>query len=72
MTYPNLLILFAWIILSTIIVVIPFWRLTTRAGFAGWLSLLMLLPLANVGFLYFLAFAEWPVLEDKSQRANDQ
>ena len=42
------------------IVVVPFWRICVRLGYAGPLSLLVLVPLANVVFLYFLAFAEWP------------
>lgn len=50
-----------WMILFAIIIVIPFWRICQKAGYAGWLSLLVLIPLANIIFIYFLGFAEWPV-----------
>jgi hypothetical protein len=30
------------------LIVIPFWQLCTKAGYSGWLSFLMLVPLVNV------------------------
>jgi hypothetical protein len=48
-----------WIVVA-LIAVVPFWRLCQRVGYSPWLSLLMLLPIANVVLLYFIAFAEWP------------
>jgi hypothetical protein len=51
---------FLWMLIMAAIVVIPFWRICSKAGFPGWLSLLMLIPLVNIAFLYFLAFAQWP------------
>tara|TARA_R100000900_G_scaffold129658_3_gene105570 strand:+ start:10879 stop:11055 length:177 start_codon:yes stop_codon:yes gene_type:complete len=29
-------------------------------GYPGWLGSLMLIPVVNLIFLYFLAFADWP------------
>jgi len=56
-----------WMLLFLAIVVLPFWRICTKAGYSGWLSLLVLIPLANVIFVYFLGFSEWPSLRgDKS------
>ena len=43
------------------LVVIPFWFIFTKAGYSKWLSLLMLVPIANVIMLYFLAFSTWPI-----------
>jgi hypothetical protein len=43
-------------------VVIPFWQIFAKAGFSGWLSFLMLVPIVNALALYFLAFSDWPVL----------
>lgn len=51
-----------WMILLAVVVVIPFWRICSRAGYPGVISLLVLVPLANLVFLYFLAFANWPSL----------
>lgn len=45
-----------------IIIVIPFWRIFSRAGLSKWLSLLMVVPVVNIITLYFLAFSSWPSL----------
>lgn len=44
-----------------LLVVFPLWRICTRVGFPGWLSLAALLPFANLLLLYFIAFSQWPV-----------
>jgi hypothetical protein len=49
----------SWIIVA-VIAVVPFWRLCARIGYSPWLSLLILLPLINLIFIYFLAFSGWP------------
>lgn len=49
-----------WGIIVMVVAVVPFWRLCTRIGFSPWLSLLIIVPLVNIAFIYFLAFAEWP------------
>ncbi len=51
---PIVMLIFAALI------VIPFWFIFTKAGYSKWLSLLMLVPIANVIMLYFLAFSTWP------------
>lgn len=51
-----------WFLIIVLLVVIPAWKITTKAGFPGILSLLVLIPVANIVFLYVLAFAEWPAL----------
>ncbi|MEX0724925.1 MAG: hypothetical protein WD065_01565 [Planctomycetaceae bacterium] len=45
-----------------LILVVPFWMICSKAGFPGWISLAMLLPLLNLALLFFLAFADWPAL----------
>ena len=49
------------------LVVWPYWRIFSKAGFHGALSFLLLVPLVNVGMLFFLAFAEWPALRENSR-----
>lgn len=49
-----------WMLVMAVIVVIPFWRICKKAGYSGWLSLLIVIPLVNLLFLYFLAFSQWP------------
>ncbi|WP_242674307.1 hypothetical protein [Marinobacter halodurans] len=50
------------------LLVFPVWRICQRAGFSGWLSLLVLVPLLNIGLLYFLAFARWPSQPDNGPK----
>src|SRR6266404_1855043 len=49
------------LLLTHILCVPAMWWLCRRSGYSGWFSLAMLVPLANVLLLYFLAFAVWPV-----------
>jgi hypothetical protein len=48
---------------SLFLVLFPFWKITSKAGFPGWISLLILVPLVDIIFLFYLAFAEWPALK---------
>jgi hypothetical protein len=48
------------------IFVIPFWRIFSKAGFAGALSLLMIIPLVNLIVLYIVAFSEWKMKPGKT------
>jgi hypothetical protein len=49
------------------LVVWPFWRICTKAGFPGITALLILIPLVNLIFLYWLAFADWPSLHGQDR-----
>jgi hypothetical protein len=42
-----------------VVLVVPFWMIFKKAGFAGALSLLMFIPLVNLVMLYVLAFSNW-------------
>ncbi|MBI3437714.1 MAG: hypothetical protein HY054_03505, partial [Proteobacteria bacterium] len=46
-----------------------YWKIFSKAGYSGALSLLLLVPLANVVLIIWFAFAQWPVL--KGQQAGD-
>ena len=50
---------------STIITVIPFWKIFSKAGFLPGLSLLMMVPVINIILLYYVAFAKWPALKKR-------
>lgn len=54
-------------IIFAVLLVIPFWRICERAGYPGITALLILIPLINLIFLYWLAFAEWPSRRSVSQ-----
>lgn len=49
---------------SIIFAVIIYWRIFSKAGFSGALSLLMFVPIANIVMLCILAFAEWPIYQE--------
>lgn len=53
-------------LVMAIVIVLPFWFIFSKAGYSKWLSLLMVVPLANIVLLYFLAFSKWPSLANKS------
>jgi len=58
-----------WMLIFAIVVVIPVWRICQRTGYPGWLSILMLIPIANLLLLYFLAFSSWT--PDKMRNQDD-
>lgn len=51
--------------ITVLITVLPFWKICTKAGFSGALSLLMLVPIANIILPFYLAFSDWPALKNK-------
>lgn len=58
-----------WMLVIAIVAVIPVWRICQRAGYPGWLGLLILIPMVNLALLYFIAFANWPA--DKPKIPNE-
>ena len=42
------------------LIVWPFWRICTKAGYPGIMALLVFIPVVNLIFLYWFAFADWP------------
>jgi len=57
-----------WMLVIAVVVVIPVWRICQRTGYPGWAGILILFPVINLIFLYFLAFAAWPA--DKTGDQN--
>ena len=53
-------------LLGAVVIVFPFWKIFVKAGFSGWLGLLMIIPMINLIVLYVLAFSDWP----SSRRAD--
>jgi hypothetical protein len=53
---------FVWFLIGAIIMIIPFWQIFKKAGFNPALSILMLVPIANIIIIFYLAFAEWPAM----------
>lgn len=57
---------FLWLgILACIVfAIVMYWRIASKAGYNGALSLLMLVPLANLVLLIFFAFSDWPIEQE--------
>ncbi len=62
-----LLIATIFFVFAVVFVLIPYWRIFKKAGFSPALSLLMLVPFANIALLYWFAFADWPSLKQGEQ-----
>ena len=53
---------FIFLFVMSPIVIIPYWKIFSKAGFSGWLSLLILFPFVNLIVLYIVAFSEWKTI----------
>jgi hypothetical protein len=61
--FATLFPLFGIIILiGAALYIIPLWRICTKAGLAGPLALLALIPLGKLIVLYIVAFSDWKVI----------
>jgi len=59
------------LIVIAFLIVLPLWKICSKAGFSPWLSLLIFIPLINILLFYYLAFTEWPVNRETKQPAID-
>ncbi len=58
---PELVIVFV-IVGMFLVLAWPAGRICRKAGFSPWLGLLILVPLANIILLWFVALADWPAM----------
>ena len=49
------------IVVILLVTIVPFWRIVSKTGLPGVLSLLFLIPFANIIMLFVLAFTKWPI-----------
>ncbi len=57
-----------WLLAWIALLLPPFWKIFAKAGFSPWLSLLVLIRLANLAVLYVVARSRWPALRDQAER----
>ncbi|WP_020564509.1 hypothetical protein [Methylosarcina fibrata] len=43
-------------------------RILEKAGFNGWWTLVLMVPVVNVVMIWIFAFAHWPALQDNSRQ----
>jgi ABC-type spermidine/putrescine transport system permease subunit II len=58
------IVIVALFVITLVVLAVAFYKLFQKAGFAGGLGLLMLIPVVNLGVALYLAFAEWPVIAE--------
>jgi len=64
---PELFVLFPLLCLFPVWVA-GWWRIFSKAGYSGALSLTMLVPIANLGIFFWFAFTRWPI--EKYERSS--
>lgn len=61
------------ILIAFVIIALVLWtcaRISRKAGFSGWWSLLMLIPLVNIVMIWVFAFVQWPAETGKANVAE--
>jgi hypothetical protein len=56
-------------VLALAVLVVSWIFICSKAGYSRWLGLLMLVPLVNVIFFLYFAFARWPILKGQQESA---
>jgi hypothetical protein len=63
----SLLITLIITVASIVFGIIIWWRIFSKAGYNGAMSLLLFIPIANLIVICMLAFSEWPILKELNQ-----
>ncbi len=58
------------LVLIVVLYVVPMWKIARKAGYAGSLSLLMLVPGLNIVLLWLFALADWPIGQNRDRPAR--
>ena len=53
--------------LNILLIVWPFCKIFSKAGFHWALGILMIVPIANIIMPFFLAFGDWPALKSANK-----
>lgn len=49
-----------WIVILSLLQLVPFWRIFRRMGLPPWLAIMASVPLVNLIVLYYAAMSPWP------------
>ena len=58
--FPELVL----VVLFGVFLILPVWKIFAKAGYPGYWSLGLCIPLLNIFLWYYLAFSQWPVLRE--------
>ena len=59
-------------LIATAIKLLIFCKIFSKAGYSWALGLLMLIPIADIIMVFYLAFADWPVQKEVRQLRQQQ
>jgi hypothetical protein len=65
---PELFIILVIVAIIPLALIWPAMRICRKAGFSQWFGLLIVIPLANIFLLWFVAFSPWPAVPDNANR----
>jgi hypothetical protein len=52
------------VVIVTLVRLVIWWKICSKAGYSGWLALLILVPFVNIILPLAVAFMDWPVLKE--------
>ena len=61
------IVFFLFSLAIAIFFVYVWWRIFSKAGYSGAMSLLLLVPIANLVVILILSFGEWPIYRELNQ-----
>jgi len=63
----ELLVIAVWFIPLSVVPIVSFWRILSRAGLNSWLAVVAVVPFFTPLLLLFVALAPWPTLAERSK-----
>ena len=63
-----LIMMVVWLVIMVAVVMVPLWLICKKAGISPYISLLILVPGANLAFYWILALINWPNLKPEAER----
>jgi lipopolysaccharide export LptBFGC system permease protein LptF len=54
-----------------IFVIVPIWKIVSKAGYSGAWSLLSVVPVVNLVALWIFAWSRWPLEQNRGGNASD-
>ena len=64
----SLVVRLVIVIVVAVVYFVPLVKILNKAGYSGWWSLLVVVPLVNIVMFWVFAFADWPALRDSGRQ----
>ena len=65
------MIVVALAVIIYVLVILAWWRIFHRVGWSPWLSVLFLVPVANLVMLFIFAVTRWPIERETETSLTD-